>query len=71
MAKVNGFPQSVQSGIPKKNDVPNGWESAPLEKYLYEIKCPAILKDKNIYKLVTVKRNRGGAVERSQLGTFQ
>ena len=67
MAKVNGFPESVQPGLPKLRDVPDGWEQTHLGKYLEEIRRPAVLEDDKTYTLVTVKRSRGGVIERGRL----
>ncbi len=65
MAKRNGsFPESVQSGVPQLSSTPEGWSRVPLGKYLTEIKRPVDMKDDQQYKLVTVKRSRGGAEER-------
>lgn len=66
MAKRNGsFPISVQPGIPKLCPTPEGWSRAPLKDFLNEIKRPVEMNDGHEYKLVTVKRSRGGAEERS------
>lgn len=67
MAKVNGMPTSIRSGIPKLPDTPAGWERTKLKKYLYEIKRPIALEPARIYRLLTVKRSRGGVEERSNL----
>lgn len=67
MAKVNGYPESVRPGIPVLSKTPSGWERAPLEKYLKEVRRPAKLADEVLYQLVTVKRARGGVVEREHL----
>lgn len=61
------YPDSVKAGIPKLSPTPKGWEKAPLKKYLYEVRRPAKLKNEDKYKLVTVKRSRGGAEEREWL----
>jgi type I restriction enzyme S subunit len=61
------YPDSVKAGIPKLAHTPKGWERAPLKKYLYEVRRPAKLKNEEKYKLVTVKRSRGGAEEREWL----
>ncbi len=67
MAKINGYPESVQAGIPKLPPCPDGWRQAPLSDYLHEVRRPADLKDDEKYRLVTVKRSRGGVVEREHL----
>lgn len=61
------YPDSVKAGIPKLSPTPKGWEKAPLKKYLYEVRRPAKLENDKLYKLVTVKRSRGGAEEREWL----
>lgn len=61
------YPDSVKAGIPKLAPTPKGWEKAPLKKYLYEVRRPAKLENEKRYKLVTVKRSRGGAEEREWL----
>lgn len=66
MAKRNGsFPESVQPGIPSLSQTPEGWLRAPLNRFLREIKRPVTMTDDDEYKLVTVKRSRGGVEERS------
>nr|WP_321258900.1 restriction endonuclease subunit S [uncultured Pseudodesulfovibrio sp.] len=66
--KRNGsFPESVQPGIPKLYETPSGWTREPLGAHLCEVKRPVDMTDDAEYKLVTVKRSRGGAEERSVL----
>lgn len=67
MARINGYPESVQAGLPKLAKTPEGWETAPLGKYLKEVRRPVKLEDATQYRLVTVKRSRGGVVEREHL----
>lgn len=67
MARINGYPKSVQPGVPVLSETPHGWEKAPLGKYLKEIRRPAKLTDEEEYQLVTVKRARGGVIEREHL----
>lgn len=67
MAKVNGLPASIRSGIPKLPDTPVGWERVKLKKYLFEVKRPVDLEPNRTYRLVTVKRSRGGVEERCHL----
>jgi type I restriction enzyme S subunit len=67
MARINGYPESVQAGLPKLAKAPDGWETAPLGKYLKEVRRPVKLEDAAQYRLVTVKRSRGGVVEREHL----
>ena len=68
MAKRKGsYPESVQPGIPKLFATPDGWSRVPLGKFLTEVKRPVKMDDSHLYKLVTVKRSRGGAEERSMM----
>lgn len=67
MAKINGLPASIRSGIPKLPDTPVGWERVKLKKYLFEVRRPVDLEPDRIYRLVTVKRSRGGVEERCHL----
>ena len=68
MANRNGsYPVSVHPGIPNLPETPKGWKREPLGKYLKEIKRPLKMVDEELYQLVTVKRNRGGVVEREKL----
>jgi len=68
MAKRNGsYPESVQPGVPSLSPTPEGWDRVPLGKFLVEIKRPVEMNDDQQYKLVTVKRSRGGAEERGVL----
>ena len=67
MARINGYPESVQPGLPKLGKVPDGWEVSSLGKYLNEVRRPVALEDETQYRLVTVKRSRGGVVEREHL----
>lgn len=67
MAKINGYPDSVQAGAPKLYNLPDGWEQSSLSRHLSEVRRPAVLEDNTLYTLVTVKRGRGGVVEREKL----
>lgn len=67
MAKKGELPASVQAGLPRLGSLPPGWETAPLGKYIYDVKRPIKLQPAEQYRLVTVRRNRGGADERSIL----
>ncbi len=67
MAKINGMPTSIRAGIPKLPETPVGWKREKLNKYLFEIKRPISLEPARLYRLVTVKRSRGGVEERSCL----
>jgi len=61
---TSSFPATVQPGIPKLGETPTGWTRAPLGQYLKEVRRPIKMADDEIYKLVTVKRARGGVVDR-------
>jgi type I restriction enzyme S subunit len=65
--KVSSFPPSVQPGMPRLGRLPNGWTKAPLSRFLKEVRRPLKMGDDTEYRLVTVKRSRGGVVERSVL----
>lgn len=67
MAKINGMPTSIRAGIPKLPETPAGWKREKLSKHLFEIKRPINLEPERSYRLVTVKRSRGGVEERSCL----
>jgi type I restriction enzyme, S subunit len=68
MSNRNGsYPLSVQPGIPNLSETPKGWKRETLRKHLKEIKRPVVMKDDEQYRLVTVKRSRGGVVEREKL----
>lgn len=64
-AKDSAFPPSVQPGIPRLGRLPEGWVKAPLSRYLREVRRPLKMGNDTEYRLVTVKRSRGGVVERS------
>lgn len=63
----SAFPQSVQPGIPRLGRLPDGWTKAPLKRFLREVRRPLKMDDDTEYRLVTVKRSRGGVIERSVL----
>lgn len=65
--KKSAFPKTVQSGIPKLGELPSGWTCASLRDYLHEVRRPVDMSDDGSYRLVTVKRARGGVVEREIL----
>ena len=64
---TSSFPATVQPGIPKLGEKPEGWTRAPLGRFLKEVRRPIKMVDDHEYRLVTVKRARGGVVDR---GTF-
>lgn len=61
---TSSFPATVQPGIPKLGETPDGWVRAPLGQFLREVRRPIKMADNGTYKLVTVKRARGGVVDR-------
>ena len=61
---TSSFPATVQPGIPKLTETPEGWTRAPLGRFLKEVRRPIKMVDDQTYKLVTVKRARGGVVDR-------
>jgi type I restriction enzyme S subunit len=63
----SAFPKTVQPGLPKLGDLPEGWVRAPIGKFLHEVRRPVKMIDEHEYRLVTVKRARGGVEERSKL----
>ena len=67
ISKATAYPKSVRSGIPKLGKKPDGWLREPLSKHLREVPRPIVLEDDSEYRLVTVKRSRGGVVEREVL----
>lgn len=63
----SSFPATVQAGVPRHGKTPEGWTRAPLGRYLREVRRPVKMGDEEEYRLVTVKRARGGVVEREVL----
>lgn len=62
-----GYPASVQPGIPSLPATPAGWQRVSLGRHLNEVRRPAPLNPEGIYRLVTVKRSRGGVELRESL----
>lgn len=62
-----GYPASVQPGIPNLPATPEGWQRIPLARHLTEVRRPAPLRADETYRLVTVKRSRGGVELREVL----
>lgn len=67
VSKTSAYPASVQPGIPRLQDCPDGWTRKPLSAFLYEARRPVKMADEDIYRLVKVKRARGGVVVRENL----
>lgn len=63
---TSSFPATVQPGIPKLGVKPDGWTRAPLGQFLREVRRPLRMTDDEQYRLVTVKRGRGGVVDRGR-----
>lgn len=66
-ADNGGFPASVQPGIPTLPAAPAGWRRIQLRDHLREVRRPVALEDDASYRLVTVKRSRGGVELREVL----
>lgn len=67
MSDNGGYPASVQPGIPNLPTTPAGWQRMPLGCHLAEVRRPVRLKPDDAYRLVTVKRSRGGVELRETL----
>jgi type I restriction enzyme S subunit len=67
VSKSSAYPASVQPGIPSLPHTPNGWVRSSLSEYLHSAARPVKMKDDQTYRLVTVKRSRGGVVLRENL----
>ncbi|ALU87262.1 restriction modification system DNA specificity subunit [Herbaspirillum rubrisubalbicans M1] len=61
------FPSSVQPGIPQLPPAPKGWFKTTLGTHLKEVIRPVSLDPTQNYRLVTVRRSRGGVDERCKL----
>ncbi|QGQ22357.1 hypothetical protein F1728_06575 [Gimesia benthica] len=61
------YPPSVQPGIPKLADPPNGWKRKKMADLLHIEKRSVRLEDDTEYQLVVAKRNRGGIEPRERL----
>lgn len=66
-AASDAYPPSVQSGLPQLPPTPKGWRMTTLGQHLREVVRPAHLEPDRSYRLVTVRRSRGGVDERSTL----
>lgn len=62
-----GYAASVQPGIPTLPPTPSGWRRISLDRHLTEVRRPAPLRSDERYRLVTVKRSRGGVELRETL----
>ena len=61
------FPKSVQPGIPKLGEQKPGWERVKIGELFRVVNRPCQLSDSETYRLVTVKRSRGGIESRGHL----
>ena len=61
------MPPSVQSGLPQLPPCPSGWNRTTLANHLREVVRPARIDPNRSYRLVTVRRSRGGVDRRSTL----
>jgi len=61
------FPSSVKPGIPKLPETKSGWSTLTIGKLFDVVERPVTMRDDEHYRLVTVKRSRGGVVERDIL----
>ena len=66
-ADNGGYPPSVQPGIPNLPPTPTGWRRTSLGRHLAEVRRPVRLDPHDTYRLVTVKRSRGGVELRETL----
>lgn len=64
---TSAFPPSVQPGVPSLPLTPRGWHRVELGRHLTETRRPVRLQDDDEYRLVTVRRSRGGVALRSVL----
>jgi len=64
ISKASAFPATVQPGIPTLPELPLEWVRKPIGRLLNEVRRPVKMADDDAYRLVTVKRARGGVVER-------
>lgn len=61
------FPKSVQPGIPKLGALKAGWKRVKIGELFRVVNRPCELTDTDTYRLVTVKRSRGGIESRGDL----
>lgn len=68
---VRTFPKSVQPGVPKLKAPQPGWRTVKFGDVLFPVMRPVRLDDGQSYRLVTVKRSRGGIEERGRMSGRQ
>lgn len=61
------YPKSVNAGIPKLGKKKENYRRVAFGDILYEVKRPVELIDDKLYRLITIKRSRGGMEERGFL----
>jgi type I restriction enzyme S subunit len=61
------FPKSVQPGIPRLGALKPGWRRVKIGNLFHVVSRPCQLDDAESYRLVTVKRSRGGIETRGDL----
>lgn len=61
------YPKSVKAGIPKLSDSKLEWSKRLIGELFDVITRPVDMQDETVYNLVTVKRSRGGVIEREKL----
>jgi type I restriction enzyme S subunit len=61
------YPKSVKAGIPKLSSMKPGWTKVPIGDLFDVVSRPVDMHNETVYNLVTVKRSRGGVIERSKL----
>ena len=61
------YPKSVKAGIPKLSGPNPGWIKIAIGDLFDVVNRPVDMQDDKIYNLITVKRSRGGVIERQKL----
>lgn len=61
------YPKSVKPGIPKLPVSKFGWKKVAIGELFDVVTRPVDMRDEEMYRLVTVKRSRGGVAEREIL----
>lgn len=61
------YPLSVQPGIPRLSDLKPGWTRLPIGNLFDVVARPANMQDDQRYRLITVRRSRGGLDLRSEM----
>lgn len=61
------YPKSVKAGIPRLSETKPGWKKVEIGELFDLVSRPVKMQDETVYNLVTVKRSRGGVIEREKL----